>query len=108
MLVLPPTALPAGSTCAVDRTWPAPVSAGRRRSPPIESRIVGADLANLSALPITLLAGAIPVDGTAEVDVSEGYLQHLGLPDSRAAELRRHGRGARLRTPDRSFRINIC
>ena len=58
--------------------WPATVGA-------YQSRIVGADLANLSALPITLLAGAIPVSGTAEVDVSEGYLQRLGLPDSRAA-----------------------
>jgi hypothetical protein len=27
------------------------------------------------------------LNGTAEVDVSEGYLQHLGLPQSRASEL---------------------
>ncbi len=52
-----------------------------------ESRVVGADLADLSTLPITLLAGATPVAGTAEVDVSEGYLQQVGVPDSRASTL---------------------
>jgi ABC-type antimicrobial peptide transport system permease subunit len=64
VLVLPPTGLPA---------YP--------------SRVVGADLASLSTLPITLLAGGTPLSGASEVDVSEGYLQHLGVPDSRAASL---------------------
>jgi hypothetical protein len=54
---------------------------------PYRSKVVGANLATLSTLPITLLAGAPPVSGTAEVDVGEGYLQHLGLPQSRASEL---------------------
>jgi putative ABC transport system permease protein len=56
-------------------------------APAYPSRIVGADLTSLSTLPITLLAGAIPVSGKAEVDVSEGYLQHVGLSDSRASTL---------------------
>ncbi|MGO9341438.1 MAG: ABC transporter permease [Acidimicrobiales bacterium] len=55
--------------------------------PAYESRVVGADLASLSTLPITLLAGATPVSGTAEVDVGEGYLQHVGVPESRASTL---------------------
>jgi cell division protein FtsX len=71
--VLPPSKAPAGSS--------------KPEQAPYPSTIVGADLATLSTLPITLLAGAAPVSGIAEVDVSEGYLQHLGLPQSRASEL---------------------
>lgn len=77
--VLPPEHLPAGSSLC---------SGGYCTAPgPFQSRIVGADLGNLSTLPITLLAGTAPVYGTAEVDVSIGYLQELGLPQSRAAEV---------------------
>ena len=52
-----------------------------------QSTVVGANLANLSSLPITLLAGAAPVSGTSEVDVSEDYLRHVGIPQSRASAL---------------------
>jgi hypothetical protein len=77
--VLPSAQLPAGSTlCSGSGCSPAGS---------YSSRIVGADLADLSTLPITLLAGATPVAGTDEVDVGEGYLHEVGLTQSRAGEL---------------------
>jgi hypothetical protein len=72
---------------AVDAVQASPVIVVPPRMAPYRSKVVGANLATLSTLPITLLAGAPPVSGTAEVDVGEGYLQHLGLPQSRASEL---------------------
>jgi FtsX-like permease family len=78
VIVAPPPRLPAGSTFCT----PGCGSPGA-----YQSRIVGADLGDLSTLPITLLAGAAPVPGTDEVDVSEGYLRQVGLPQTRAGEL---------------------
>jgi hypothetical protein len=77
--VLPPLQLPAGSTLCAGSGCTSPGS--------YDSRIVGADLSDLSTLPITLLAGATPVAGAAEVDVGEGYLREVGLAQSRAGEL---------------------
>jgi hypothetical protein len=87
VVVLPPSQVPAGSTlCAGSGT-----SNGQGCGPSVvsayQSKILGADLTDLSTLPITLLAGAPPLAGAAEVDVGEGYLQYLGLPQSRAGEL---------------------
>jgi FtsX-like permease family/MacB-like periplasmic core domain len=77
--VLPPAQLPAGSTLCAGSGCTSPGS--------YDSRIVGADLADLSTLPITLLAGTTPAAGAAEVDVGEGYLREVGLAQSRAGEL---------------------
>jgi len=72
---------------SVDPVEAAPVMVLPPSLPAYQSSVVSADLSDLSALPITLLAGAPAASGTAEVDVSEGYLQHIGLPQSRAAQI---------------------
>jgi cell division protein FtsX len=87
VLVLPPSQALAGSNACGGSGSSNQQPCDSSEGSPYETRVVGADLATLSTLPITLLAGAPPLNGTAEVDVSEGYLQHLGLPQSRASEL---------------------
>jgi len=87
--VLPPYRLPPGSSlCSSAAVRSSSSTSGCSVvGTAYQSRIIGADLTSFSSLPITLLAGAAPVAGTAEVDVGEGYLQHIGLPESKASEL---------------------
>ncbi|MFZ0665026.1 MAG: FtsX-like permease family protein [Acidimicrobiales bacterium] len=85
--VLPLTPPPAGSTLCAGATATSGSSCSSTDVPGYPSRVVSADLGDISALPITLLAGNAATAGTAEVDVGVGYLQHLGLPQSKASEL---------------------
>jgi hypothetical protein len=101
--VLPPLTPPAGSTLCP------PVHAGAGRpscgisgagtggkapangsiaTPILSTSAIGADFSRMSALPITLLAGRLPVTGSlTEIVVGEQYLSALGLSSDRAAEV---------------------
>ncbi|MDQ6839695.1 MAG: hypothetical protein M3137_15550, partial [Actinomycetota bacterium] len=53
---------------------------------PFGDNLVGVDLARADQLPITVLAGRLPAAGTlVEVDVTQGYLERLGLTKKQAA-----------------------
>ncbi|MFN2607525.1 MAG: ABC transporter permease [Acidimicrobiales bacterium] len=53
---------------------------------PFGDSLVGVDLTRIDKLPITVIAGRLPAAGTlTEVDVTEGYLQRLGLTKKQAA-----------------------
>jgi hypothetical protein len=97
--VLPPLTPPAGSTLCP------PVHPGANRrtcgmggggtagapgitTPTLSTSTIGADFSRMSALPITLLAGRLPVPGSlTEIVVGEQYLSALGLDSGRAAEV---------------------
>jgi len=51
-----------------------------RRIGPFREDIVGVDLTKVNQLPVTVVAGRLPVEGsTSEVAVTQGYLDRLGL-----------------------------
>jgi len=53
---------------------------------PFSDTLVGVDLARVDQLPVTVLAGRLPAAGTlVEVDVTQGYLERLGLARNQAA-----------------------
>ncbi len=53
---------------------------------PFSDTFVGVDLARADQLPVTVLAGRLPAAGTlVEVDVTQGYLERLGLTKRQAA-----------------------
>jgi ABC-type antimicrobial peptide transport system permease subunit len=69
VIVSPPAKPPAGSHLG-----------GGLSVPTYEDNIVGVNLARSSSLPISLVAGNYPAVGSkSEVDVTTGYLTHLGL-----------------------------
>ncbi|HXY44400.1 MAG TPA: ABC transporter permease [Acidimicrobiales bacterium] len=95
--LLPPAAPPAGSTlCPSSSSGSGTGSCGGGLDPPatevmtplLTTSAIGADLGRVNALPITLLAGRLPIAGSAdEVAVDEQYLSSLGLSASRAPEV---------------------
>jgi ABC-type antimicrobial peptide transport system permease subunit len=101
VVVVPPATPPAGSTlCPTSRGGSAKRScdeagttdhgegAGGIEAPIFSAAVLGADLARVDRLPITVLAGRLPVAGSAtEVVVSEAYLQELGITSARASEV---------------------
>ncbi|HEV8064627.1 MAG TPA: ABC transporter permease [Acidimicrobiales bacterium] len=73
--ILPPLKPPAGSTTGPD-------------TQPISTSVIGASLNHGSTLPVTLIAGRLPLaDSIAEVVVGEQYLTSIGLSSARAAEV---------------------
>ena len=55
---------------------------------PFSTALVGVNLHQLGSLPVSLLSGRFPaVNATDQVDVTQDYLSHLGLPKSKAAEV---------------------
>ncbi|MGH9170093.1 MAG: ABC transporter permease [Acidimicrobiales bacterium] len=73
--LLPPLKPPAGSTV-------------KGATPVVSTSVIGASLNRGSTLPVTLVAGRLPLASSlAEVVVGEQYLSALGLPTSRAAEV---------------------
>jgi FtsX-like permease family len=87
VIVVPPARPPAGS-----RLCHAPgcrTSDGTSPTAPVyRDNIVGVDLAQGSSLPITLVAGKYPADGSStEVDVTPDYLTRLGLGSGAADEV---------------------
>jgi ABC-type antimicrobial peptide transport system permease subunit len=73
--VLPPLRPPAGSTMGPD-------------TPAISTSVIGASLDRGSTLPLTLVAGRLPLAGSlAEVVVGEQYLTDIGLSTSKAPEV---------------------
>lgn len=102
--LLPPLAPPAGSTLcppvhagggkqSCDVTNPgagetAPQSGSGVATPVLSTSAIGADFGRMGALPITLLAGRLPVTGSlTEIVVGEQYLSALGLSSPRASEV---------------------
>lgn len=68
-------------------TTAAPTNGTGIRAPdPFGDTLVGVDLARADQLPVTVLAGRLPAAGTlVEVDVTQGYLERLGLNKTQAA-----------------------
>jgi ABC-type antimicrobial peptide transport system permease subunit len=61
---------------------------GGARIDPFGTAMVGVDLRRPGQLPVSVLAGRVPVaDATAEVAVSEGYLRQLGLEKTEAEQV---------------------
>jgi putative ABC transport system permease protein len=55
---------------------------------PFREDIVGIDMAKVNQLPITVVAGRLPVEGsTGEVAVTQGYLDRLGLQRTDAPQV---------------------
>ena len=55
---------------------------------PLSTALVGVNLRQLGSLPVSLLSGRFPaVNATDQVDVTQDYLSHLGLPKTKAAEV---------------------
>ncbi len=82
-----PTTTRPGSPDQGDDTPSTVTVAGGIRPPgPFGDNLVGVDLARADQLPITVLAGRLPAAGTLiEVDVTQGYLERLGLTKKQAA-----------------------
>ena len=88
--VVPPVDPPAGSRLCRSARGACPAGATPSTNPvsAYDDRIVGVDLANTARLPVTILAGGFPAPGSqTQVDVTQGYLNHLGLSDSQAGEV---------------------
>lgn len=87
------TLCPATSPGSSRRRCPAAISAAQFNGQdgyvgPFPTTVLSADLAHLSALPITLLAGRLPSpSSTVEIDVGGDYLQRLGLSSHQASEV---------------------
>jgi ABC-type antimicrobial peptide transport system permease subunit len=86
-----PAAPPRRSVQAAPTGPTAPTTAvagpgGVRVPDPFGDNLVGVDLARADRLPITVLAGRLPAAGSlTEVDVTQGYLERLGLTKKQAA-----------------------
>src|SRR5271154_2333256 len=92
IFVVPPALPPKGSTPCGQRGACTPdASDGNepdRPVRPINTELVGVNLAQLGSLPVSLLSGRFPaVNATDQVDVSQDYVNHLGLPKAKAAEV---------------------
>jgi ABC-type antimicrobial peptide transport system permease subunit len=94
VIIVPPAAPPAGSSlCVAPKAGTschvAPSSTNTQITvSPYGDTIVGVNLADRSSVPVSLLAGNFPAArSTTEVDVTQSYLSHLGLPDSSAKEV---------------------
>jgi macrolide transport system ATP-binding/permease protein len=95
--LLPPATPPAGSTlCPPTAVGSSTRSCGQGQdpgsaatvTPVLTTSAIGANLGQVNALPITLLAGRLPIAGSgAEVAVDEQYLASLGLTSSHASEV---------------------
>jgi len=84
----PPTTVRPGAqgTAAPTTSSGADNGTGIRAPDPFGDTLVGVDLARADQLPVTLLAGRLPAAGTlVEVDVTQGYLERLGLTKAQAA-----------------------
>lgn len=82
VLIVPPGPFPRGA-----HRQPAIEETADRVEPYFDS-MVGVDLGHASELPITVVAGHLPAaDSQTEVAVTVGYLRHVGLTQSRAAEV---------------------
>lgn len=91
--VVPPAPPPTGSTLC-----PAPGESGCGTSsdpldgpvmtPLLSTAVIGANFTSVNALPVTLLAGRLPLPGSStEIVADEQYLAALGITSSRAAEI---------------------
>ena len=92
IFVVPPALPPKGSTaCRQPGACTPDASDGNepdRPVRPINTELVGVNLAQLGSLPVSLLSGRFPaVNATDQVDVSQDYVNHLGLPKAKAAEV---------------------
>ena len=91
VIVVPPARPPAGSRlCAA--AHPLPDCEGSKRDSlelsAYGDNVVGADLSQVSSLPVSLLAGNYPsVNSTTEVDVTPNYLTRVGIGDGAAREV---------------------
>jgi len=86
----PPTTIrptPPGQATAAPTTATGTTNGTGIRAPdPFGDTLVGVDLARADQLPVTVLAGRLPAAGTlVEVDVTQGYLERLGLNKTEAA-----------------------
>ncbi|MGI8776798.1 MAG: ABC transporter permease [Acidimicrobiales bacterium] len=84
----PPTTIrPGAQGDAAPTTSVDPANSTGIPSPdPFGDTLVGVDLARADQLPVTLLAGRLPAAGTlVEVNVTQGYLERLGLTKAQAA-----------------------
>ncbi|MGI9021921.1 MAG: ABC transporter permease [Acidimicrobiales bacterium] len=80
-----PAAPATTATTSPDGLSPDGTSASGAPSPFSET-LVGVDLARADQLPVTVLAGRLPGAGSlVEVDVTQGYLERLGLTKDQAA-----------------------
>ena len=92
IVVVPPALPPRGSTaCRQPGACIPDASNGNepdRPVRPINTELVGVNLRQLGNLPVSLLSGRFPaVNATDQVDVSQDYVNHLGLPKAKAAEV---------------------
>jgi ABC-type antimicrobial peptide transport system permease subunit len=95
--VIPPAVPPAGSSlCPAARAGSskrvcdgaADGTAAGSGTPIFATSVIGADLARVGTLPITLLAGRLPTSRSlTEVVVGEQYLDELGITESLASEI---------------------
>jgi ABC-type antimicrobial peptide transport system permease subunit len=84
IVIVPPARPPGGSTLCreVEACTPDPSNNGEPHRPvrPINTEIAGVNLRQLGSLPIALLSGRFPaVNAVNQIDVTQGYLTHLGL-----------------------------
>lgn len=77
-LILPPTPSVFGAAS------PATQAVAAVTTEPFVDGVVGIDMRRAALFPVTLLAGRLPMPGsTTEVVVTEGYLRHVGVDESR-------------------------
>ncbi len=109
VVAIPPARLPSGSSlCASGQACG--TAGGPSAGPPVYgTNVVGVNLGQVNSLPITLLAGKYPAPrSTTEVDVTQSYVNRLGLTAGAAHEvIGTHVELGAFRVLTRNFRIGL-